>query len=149
MFQDSGETVYSFFYGYDKLLECPECMGCILLKKDYLIVNCNKCGHQKNLRSNGLVNSMWGRREGTAYGYKLYLRTSACGHELWAFNKEHLDYLEGYINSINRQRKPNINQSVASRMPEWMKISRNRVQIINALKKLRMKLNNFESMASK
>lgn len=91
---------------------------------------------------------MWGRREGEAYGYKLYLRIQACGHELWAFNTEHLSYLEGYISSKNRRQKPNVNQSVASRMPDWMKSSQNRVQIINALKKLRTKLDTFESNAS-
>ncbi|WP_166246554.1 hypothetical protein [Paenibacillus turpanensis] len=143
MFHDTGETVYGFFYNYDKLLECPECLHCIKLRKDSSILNCYNCGFQKNLRHNGLFAALWGRNDGIVYGCKLFLRTRACGHELWAFNKEHLDYLEGYISNLNRHKKPNINQSVASRMPDWMKSSRNRVKLINALKKLRRKLEKF------
>ncbi|MFC4777300.1 hypothetical protein ACFO9Q_10950 [Paenibacillus sp. GCM10023252] len=140
MFQDTGETIYSFFYNYDKLIECPECLHCITLKKDSAIIICYKCGYQSSLNSIDLFTSLWGRNEGTAYGYNLFLRTPVCGHELWVLNKEHLDYLEGYISSTNRRRIPNINQSVASRIPDWMKSSKNRLQVINALTKLRFKL---------
>ena len=140
MFHDTGETIYGFFYNYDKLIECPECLHCIVLRKDSSILICNNCGYQKDLRNIGLYAALWGRSEGVAYGYKLFLCIRACGHELWAFNKEHLDYLEGYIGNSNRRKKPNVNQSVASRMPDWMKSSKNRAQLIRALKKIRAKL---------
>ncbi|MNU83365.1 hypothetical protein D3C71_730650 [compost metagenome] len=149
MFVDKGQSIFSFFYDYDKLLECPDCSSCIKLLKDRLVINCKKCGYLKDLNSYGQVTSLWGRREGEAYGYKLYLRVPACGHELWAFNKEHLDYLAGYISSKNRRQMPNVNQSVASRVPNWMKSSKNRNQLINALIRLRKKLEQYESNASK
>lgn len=55
MFNDTGQTIYSFFFDHDKLLECPECTSCIKLKKDHSIVICNKCGYQKDLRNNGYL----------------------------------------------------------------------------------------------
>lgn len=139
MFNDRGESVYYFFTNYDKLLECPECGGWIKLKKDSLVILCNRCGHIKDIRkTTGVI--AWGRYGGTVYGYKLWLRVPVCSHELWVFNKEHLDYLESYINTVNRYRIPNINQSVGSRIPGWIKSHKNRIQLKKALNRLRNKL---------
>lgn len=139
-FYDSGETIYSFFENYDKLLECSDCQGCIRLKRNNFIICCNNCGYLKDIRSMGYVITSWGRNEGICYNHKLWLRTPCCGKELWAFNKEHLEYIEGYITSKIRNRKPNINQSVASRLPSWMNDSKNKIHISRVVEQLKKQL---------
>jgi hypothetical protein len=72
--------------------------------------------------------------------YQLWLRVNCCGHVLWAYNKQHLDFLEGYVTASLRERQPNINQSLASRLPYWIKSTKNREQLIKGIQKLKDKL---------
>ncbi|NMO95331.1 hypothetical protein [Paenibacillus lemnae] len=145
-FNDTGESIYSFFENYDKLIECPDCQRCIILKQNNFIICCNNCGYLNDIKSMGNVVASWGKNEGICYNHKLWLRIPCCGEELWAFNKEHLEYLEGYITSKIRSRKPNINQSVASRLPTWMKESKNKLQISRAIEQLKKRLRSIDKV---
>ncbi len=71
-----------------------------------------------------------------------YLQIECCGNKLWALNTEHLDFLEEYVESKLRERIPNINKSLASRLPNWIKDKKNRKGILTAIKKMRTKLIN-------
>lgn len=144
-FRDSGETVYDFLFSHTVLVECPKCSACAFVTKSseaypYFRAICKKCGL---LPSSSILS--WG--SGYFFGYQLWLRVNCCGHELWAYNKQHLDFLEGYISSALRERIPNINQSIASRLPSWIKSSKNREQLIKAVRKIRGKLNDTEYLA--
>ena len=70
----------------------------------------------------------------------LWLQISCCGKILWAYNKQHLDLLESYVSAKLRKRKPNVNKSVASRLPNWIKLAKNRDEILKAIGKLKEKL---------
>ncbi len=74
-------------------------------------------------------------------------KISCCGQTLWAMNLEHLDFLERYVESDLRERIPNINKSLASRLPQWIKSKKNRNEILKGISKLRLKLkeNKYES----
>ncbi len=138
-FRDKGESLYYFFDTFDKLLECPDCSSCIILKCKSSIICCNHCGYLKDI-SLGHVTTRWGSNYGVCYDHKLWLRTPCCGRELWAFNKEHLHYLFNYITADIRGRTPYINQSVASRLPDWIKSSKNKIQLKKALERLERKM---------
>jgi len=75
------------------------------------------------------------------FQYPLWLKRSCCGHSLWVFNKRHLEFLEGYVGAELRERKKNesgwANSSLASRLPKWIKIAKNRIKIMAGLKKVR------------
>ncbi|RNI22058.1 hypothetical protein EFB08_23280 [Rufibacter latericius] len=71
---------------------------------------------------------------------KLFLEVECCGHLLWAVNIDHLNFLESYVESSLRERIPNINQSMASRLPNWIKDAKNRIPIHKCIKKLREEL---------
>ncbi|MFD0680347.1 MULTISPECIES: hypothetical protein [unclassified Paenibacillus] len=73
-------------------------------------------------------------------GLNLWLRTGCCGQVLWAYNKEHFAFLDNYINSSLRERIPYMNQSLASRLPEWIKSAKNRQELSKGIDKLRSKL---------
>lgn len=137
-FRDKGEGIYSFLFEYDILIECPHCMKCANAfrrteEKLGYMMQCVHCG----VITNPGVGS-WGN--GTFMGLKLWLRTNCCGNLLWAYNKEHLDFLDGYINASLREALPNMNQSLASRLPYWMKSGKNRAELAKGIMRLRNKL---------
>jgi hypothetical protein len=74
----------------------------------------------------------------------LWLKTNCCGNTLWAYNKEHLDFLESYVSASIREQVPNINKSLASRLPTWIKSAKNRETVLKCINKLRKKLNDIE-----
>lgn len=137
-FRDSGETTPDIIFGNDVLVECPKCSSCTIARKSseeypFFRVICMKCGL---LPCSDTLS--WGA--GYFFDYQLWLRVNCCGHLLWAYNKQHLDFLESYISSTLRERTPNINQSMASRLPSWIKSSKNREQLLKGVRRLQEKL---------
>lgn len=45
-----------------------------------------------------------------------------------------------YVEAELRERIPNINKSVASRLPQWIKSAKNRDEILKCIRKLRKEL---------
>jgi len=74
------------------------------------------------------------------FGLPLWLQTTCKNHVLWADNLSHIEFLENYIGSDLRQRQPNLNRSLASRLPNWMKQASHRKHVMAGLKRLRNKL---------
>ncbi|HJU69010.1 MAG TPA: hypothetical protein VJ650_12300 [Gemmatimonadaceae bacterium] len=74
------------------------------------------------------------------FGLPLWLQTECCGHVLWALNEGHLLFLERYIGAQLRERAPNRNGSLASRLPTWMKDAKHRDEIMTCLARLRHSL---------
>ena len=72
------------------------------------------------------------------FGYPLYLQIPCCGHTLWAYNIKHLNYLKQYVQAELRENKPYY-LSIESRLPVWIKSSKNRTTILKAISKLEQK----------
>jgi len=124
-FDDTGES-YSDFLN-KRIVYCPSCSFPVDLVNNKIA--CLKCGFNKVFRK--IIS------EGDL---KLFLEIECCGHLLWALNYEHLNFLESYVESSLRERIPNINQSMASRLPNWIKDAKNRITILKCIKKLREEL---------
>jgi len=78
------------------------------------------------------------------FGFDLWLKTSCVGHSLWAFNIKHLEFLESYVSAKLREREEGEkfgwhNSSLASRLPKWIKSSKNREALLKALNELKSK----------
>ena len=142
-FNDTGKSVYDFLFKSDfVLVECPYCLkyakGIKIMGTNYEYkLICKLCGMLKNPTMGS-----WGN--GTFMGLNLWLRTNCCGHVLWAYNKDHLDFLDSYITSSLRERIPNKNQSLASRLPEWIKNRKNRQELTRGVERLKAKLENCD-----
>ena len=67
----------------------------------------------------------------------LELVTEVRGHTLWAWNLEHLAFLERYIGAELRERSRGSNSSLQSRLPAWMTSAKNREAVRRGLAKLR------------
>ncbi|MES9684307.1 hypothetical protein CN514_20380 [Bacillus sp. AFS001701] len=132
-FRDKGEWIGDF--NNHILVECPQCKKGTKITwvtdKTKLKLVCQKCG----IVSGSNFFSSIGEEE------SLWLQTHCCGKTLWAYNEEHLDFLENYVSASLRERVPNINKSIASRLPNWIKSARNRDEVLKGINKLRKKLN--------
>lgn len=139
---------------------CPKCqqkarVAAAPVEKLLVRLTCNNCGNLQEWKCTqpGMIATLQsaefyekgvisiGSSVDWCFHLPLWLRTECCGHELWAYNYEHLDWLENYVSAKLRERSKNAesgwrNQSFASRLPKWMKDAKNRNEILNAIKKL-------------
>jgi len=70
------------------------------------------------------------------FGNDLWYKMSCLGHMLWAYNSRHLEFLRDFVSSPLRQREPNFNQSLASRLPKWITSSKNRGEVLKCIDRL-------------
>lgn len=147
-FSENGEMIYDF--GDEFLVVCPKCQG--MAKIVSSVVNseklnsklfaprqliCLKCVHRDSWKGGEIAiggNFDW------YFRLPLWLQISCCGKILWSYNEKHLDFLENYVKAKLRERIPNTNKSLASRLPQWIKSAKNRREILKAIEKLRNNL---------
>ncbi|MGW4941589.1 hypothetical protein ACWEOZ_08375 [Actinoplanes sp. NPDC004185] len=86
--------------------------------------------------------SCWGGPVDPYFGLPLWLRTTCCGgRTLWAFNRAHLDLLEGHLAAGLRERgTAGQGMTVLARLPAWLKSARHRGEVLSALTRLRRSL---------
>ncbi|MFC4712983.1 hypothetical protein [Planococcus dechangensis] len=142
------------------LVQCPKCKNCarVFTPQNALGVNesiivpghetkrvsCNQCGFSKDKhpskKSNHYefdFNLFEQNPEADWYfGLPLYLQIPCCGRQLWFLNERHLDYIEAYLKKGVRPSNTYY-MSIESRLPKWMKSSKNRVQVLRAIQKLK------------
>ncbi|GGI11647.1 hypothetical protein [Gottfriedia solisilvae] len=142
------------------LVQCPECRSCArittpnnakgLINPRYMgheskRLQCIKCGLTKEVHPKRRWDNLWAythelfdEKQGLDwyFGLPLYLQIQCCGHKMWFFNFDHLSLVEKYI-------KKNIRPSglyylsIESRLPKWMKLSKNREEVLKAITKLK------------
>jgi hypothetical protein len=146
-FEDQGQPIEQFSDKF--LVRCPRCEACasVTLKDQAGTSNkpglflprrliCPKCGYSKDWQDKLIA------RFGAYDWYfrlPLWLQTTCCGETLWAFNKEHLDYLEGFVAAELRGNALH-HHSLATRLPGWMVQAKNRAEILKAIARLRATL---------
>ncbi|MGX2959603.1 hypothetical protein JNUCC23_10100 [Peribacillus sp. JNUCC 23] len=142
------------------LVQCPRCSSCSRIftpnnakGKDeprYLgheskRLLCVKCGYTKDIHPKRRWDNLWAfshelynEKQGVDwyFGLPLYLQTQCCGHKLWFFNYEHLFDIENYIKEHVRP-SGLYYLSAKSRLPKWMKLSKNRDEVLKAITKLK------------
>lgn len=131
------------------LVECPKCSAkaiIYLVTEEVVRVTCDSCAFTEE-RSTKHRACYWYDENPTDgyFGYNLWLQIECAGNSLWAFNTRHLNVLEKFVSANLRQRNMDKewgwhNSSLVSRLPKWIKSSKNRESILKSLKKLREKL---------
>ncbi len=79
------------------------------------------------------------------FHYPLWLQTDCCGQTLWAYNFDHLSFLESYIAAKLRigiiasdsKEVSYRNSTLASRLPRWMIQAKNRDEVLKCIDKLK------------
>lgn len=74
----------------------------------------------------------------------LWLQTPCCGEVLWAYNEEHLAFLEAFVAAKQRTSVRDeygwSNRSLMNRLPLWVKQAKNCDEVLRGLGRLREKL---------
>ena len=157
-------NAYVWNYGDHFLVECPMCRArahVLAYKEDqlpYVRLSCTHCGHIKqwqrknhgvtycqhaDLFEEGAI--LIGAAVDWYFHLPLWLQISCCGETLWAYNAAHLAWLKSFASAKLRERGPSeqhgwSNQSLASRLPKWLKKASNRGAVLSAIVKLEAKI---------
>lgn len=71
----------------------------------------------------------------------LWLQTPCCNETLWAFNEQHLEFLEQYVTARQRikfrSQDQFSNKTLAGRLPLWMKSAKNREKVLKGIARLK------------
>lgn len=135
------------------LVHCPSCdaKATVFWAGDGLRLGCTECGHAKT--------APWSRRhyergpemslvtyeyDDPPFGAALWLEAKYCGgNRLWALNERHLEYLAGYVAETQCEREfpsPPGNRQLAYKLPKWMKLAKNRDEVLKTIDRLRATL---------
>ncbi len=135
------------------LVVCPRCAGPAVSRRldpaarDTAAPRrlvCRRCGHLQESRPPA-VPGLARVGHDDYFRLPLWLATPCAGELLWAFNARHLAALEAYALADLRERRRDAehgwsNQSFASRLPKWVKVAKNRVEVGRGLGRLRARL---------
>jgi hypothetical protein len=83
------------------------------------------------------------------FGLELWFVGNVKGNEFWAYNREHLSFIGNYVRATIRQREPNRNSSLASRLPGWLLSGKNRLAVMKEVKRMQMQLTKHSSRRAK
>jgi len=73
------------------------------------------------------------------FGYKLWFVGSVRGNTFWAYNRAHLHFIKSFVSATLRNREPNKNNSLASRLPGWLLSKKNRASMVKEINRLEKK----------
>ncbi|MCF8248243.1 MAG: hypothetical protein K9J37_23660 [Saprospiraceae bacterium] len=149
----TNHTYQAFLHQFikDVLVVCPNCEGKAIVKTGELIyprcdvkevrVICLKCGYNKQLehaagKGKYLVS---GAPIDPFFQLPVWLQGDFGDHLLWAYNMEHLQFLEQHIRADLRERngQETYNSSLGSRLPKWMTAKKNREAVLKVIEKLK------------
>ncbi|MBP8240522.1 MAG: hypothetical protein KAX50_11200 [Saprospiraceae bacterium] len=139
---------------------CPNCSGkALVLADDFFDPNpnirqarvvCTGCGYNKTMENiskrkdpkqkQGRV-LKFGAPLDPYFHLPVWLQADFSGEVLWAYNEEHLDFLEQHVGAKLRERNGFQHQvkSIGARLPRWMSSAANRDAVLRAIEKLRNK----------
>lgn len=151
-FQDPRTSLYAFLD--EILVACPQCSQCArivrldLENKDMFAPRrcvCKRCGFTKDWAKD-IYHGWYGDQPRDGYfGFTLWLNTPCCDHVLWAFNRQHLELLEGFVSATLREQRQDpkwgwANSGMISRLPRWMIAAKHREPVLKAIARLKAKL---------
>ena len=145
-FNAYDKTIYDFIN--DIYIVCPNCKNQAIVKSKGLLKEkdkreirlvCPECGMNKYYSGTGSL--ILKTNIDPYFRLPLWLQTELPGGVLWAYNYEHLEFLENHVRAELRFRDAarNNHHSLGVRLPKWMTSKKNRAEILKAIEKLKLK----------
>jgi hypothetical protein len=135
------------------LVVCPTCQGCARTFRKggsrpgafaprRLV--CPSCGTTKEWAKREIAHKWRGRPHDGFFRLPLWLQERCAGQTLWAYNRAHLELIEGFIGATLRERARDQawgwrNRSLGSRLPKWLQTAK-RAVVQKAIARLWAKL---------
>lgn len=100
-------------------------------------VKCNSCNNEREYEVKWF-GTFANNNQATdpIFGLPLWLQLSVGDNVLWAYNYEHLSHLKEYVSSSLREEKGINGRSMSQRLPNFIKLAKNRPRILKAIDKL-------------
>jgi len=156
VFRDQQITVHHF--AHDVLVRCPSCGQCARVfspttdepptaQRPWRLT-CLHCGFNTQQSSrccrvidNGTINPV----RDPVFRTPVWLQAPCCGGKLlWAYNLDHLAFLESFVAATIRKRSDAVRtgngyrrMSMIAKLPAWLKAAKHREEILRTIQRLR------------
>jgi Zn ribbon nucleic-acid-binding protein len=139
-FQDENKVLADFYK--EVWVVCPSCR-----KKAISIVNfeaqtarlfCVHCGYNKEIPTAIDKNATLETAANHYFQAALWLKAPFKNDVFWAYNDQHLEYLEKYINATIREHKDRGHFTLIEKLPKFYHEAKNRKTLMNLIKKLKL-----------
>jgi hypothetical protein len=152
--QDDGRTLRTYFHRV--LVRCPRCDKRATVRnieddghpdRPYGLyrLQCASCAHREDLAPTWYpFGNVRGHTVDPFFQAPLLLQIDTRLGTVFA-HEAHLDWLEQFVSAGLRERTHldgHANTSIASRLPRWMKLAKNRDEVLQTIRKLRAALTN-------
>ena len=108
--------------------------------KDKLEAKCTGCKQEKKYDVHYSLTYANSKQAIDPYfGLQLWLQTHVGQNVLWAYNFEHLQYLKTYVSAKLREAAEGGKYSLAWKLPNFIKVSKNRDKILKVIDRLERK----------
>lgn len=138
----------------DILVACPKCDGQAIVRTgdfdqmkydiEGVRVVCAACGFNKQFEKVSRRNPhlVFGAPVDPFFKLPVRLQIECCGQLLWAYNLEHLAFLQQHVEAKLRERNGFQYQvrSIGARLPRWMTAAKNRAEVLKAIEKLQERI---------
>lgn len=109
-----------------------------------IAIKCQQCQKERSYDLNWYGYTEAKPRD-PCFGMELWLQIPVKGNTLWAYNLEHIEYLQKYIDSKLRNKSHTGSHfSLVCKLPRWMILAQNRDLIMRKLCKLKKKGKNIK-----
>lgn len=143
-FQDQNKKNQDFYE--EVWVVCPACSKKAVAKADYekneARLFCEYCNYNKQVSTELVVFGVKGNWETLAHVYfhaDLWLQHSFKEDIFYAYNAEHLEYLENYISATLREHKDRTGFTLLEKLPKFYHEAKNRNALLKIIKKLKQK----------
>jgi len=141
-FNDQNKRITEF--QTDVLVVCPSCRqkarASVDYEKEKARLLCSSCGYNKETTTNSAFLGIKGLWKAAAHQYfsaELWLQQPFKNEVFWAYNKEHLAYLESYIGATLRERKDRSHFTLLEKLPKFYHEAKNRTALLKLIEKLK------------
>lgn len=143
-FQDEKKILSDFFK--EVWVKCPRCEKKAITKVDHekqqAQLFCEHCGtHQQRSTSINFKGTLgyWQAEAHSYFDVELWLQAPFKGERFFAYNGEHLAYLERYIAATLREHKDRTGFTLLKKLPKFYHEAKNREVLLKIIQRLKNK----------
>ena len=140
-FQDENLTLTHFYQ--EVWVVCTNCekkaIAKVVFENKIARLFCVHCGYNKETTTAILKNGSIKMAAHHYFEAELWLKTPFKNDVFWAFNAEHLEYLERYISATLREHKDRTHFTLLEKLPKFYHEAKNREDLLKIITKLRNK----------
>jgi len=142
-FEDENKRITDFYN--DVLVQCPICCKKAFAKVDHELQKarlfCTQCAYQKEISTETTtlgIKAHWQMAAHQYFNAELWLQHGFKNDLFFAYNYEHLNYLERYISATLRVHKDRSHFTLLEKLPKFYHEAKNREALLKIIGKLKI-----------